>query len=128
MTGHPTQGLDDVVHQRVRLGVMTILTEVSRAEFKVVQDTLGVTAGNLSSHLRILENAGYVHIDKGYEVRRPRTWVSATQAGRHAFMREMTTLNEIVQAGAAQASRAAQQHPRTAPGTRLSAPLPEASA
>src|SRR6266480_4208482 len=74
---HPTNGLDDTVHQRHRLGILTITAE-ARAEFGYLRGALGLTPGNLSRHLTVLEEAGLVQVEKGYQGRRPRTWVRIT--------------------------------------------------
>lgn len=92
---HPTNGLDDVVHQRHRLGVLTITAE-ARAEFGYLRDALTVTPGNLSRHLTVLEEAGLVRVEKGYEGRRPRTWVRITGKGRTALAAELAALTELV--------------------------------
>ncbi len=92
---HPTNGLDDVVHQRHRLGVLTITAE-ARADFSYLKDTLGLTAGNLSRHLTVLEDAGLIKVDKGYEGRRPRTWVRITRRGRAALAAELAALTELL--------------------------------
>jgi DNA-binding MarR family transcriptional regulator len=85
MTGepdqHPVNGLNDVVHQRVRLGILTVAHQARRVEFGFLRTALGRTAGHLSQHLAVLEKAGLVHIEKGYEGRRARTWLSLTPAG-----------------------------------------------
>jgi DNA-binding MarR family transcriptional regulator len=93
---HPTNGLDDTVHQRHRLGVLTITAEARRADFGYLRDALGLTPGNLSRHLMVLEEAGLVQVEKGYEGRRPRTWVRITRTGRTALAAELSTLNELV--------------------------------
>lgn len=93
---HPTQRLDDVVHQRVRLGVLALLTEARRADFTYLRDALGLTDGNLARHLRVLEDAGYVVSDKVFEGGRSRTWVAATTSGRLAFEAELQVLRELV--------------------------------
>ena len=85
MTDHPTTGLDDVVHQRVRLGILTIAHQARRAEFGFLRTTLELTAGNLGQHLTVLEKAGLINIEKGYEGRRPRTWINLTPAGDQAL-------------------------------------------
>ena len=64
---HPTRGLDDTVHQRHRLGVLTITAEAQRADFGYLRDALGLTPGNLSRHLMVLEEAGLIQVEKGYE-------------------------------------------------------------
>jgi DNA-binding transcriptional ArsR family regulator len=92
---HPTNGLDDTVHQRHRLGILTITAE-ARAEFGYLRGALDLTPGNLSRHLTVLEEAGLVHVDKGYQGRRPRTWVRITGRGRAALASELATLTELV--------------------------------
>jgi DNA-binding HxlR family transcriptional regulator len=92
---HPTNGLDDIVHQRHRLGILTITAE-ARADFGYLRDALGLTAGNLSRHLTVLEEAGLIQVEKGYAGRRPRTWVRITSAGRAALAAEVDALAELV--------------------------------
>jgi predicted ArsR family transcriptional regulator len=92
---HPTNGLDDTVHQRHRLGILTITAE-ARAEFGYLRGVLGLTPGNLSRHLTVLEEAGLVQVEKGYQGRRPRTWVRITGRGRDALAAELATLTELV--------------------------------
>ncbi len=94
--GHPSQRLDDTVHQRVRLGTLAVLTEAHQADFGFLKDALGLTDGNLSRHLQVLEEAGYVKIAKTFEGRRPRTWVSCTKSGRAAFAAEVAALRELL--------------------------------
>ena len=93
---HPTRHLDDTVHQRVRLGILAVLAEARRADFNYLRDTLELTDGNLSRHLQILEQAGYVRIDKTFEGRRPRTWAAATQRGRAALDTELVALRALL--------------------------------
>jgi DNA-binding MarR family transcriptional regulator len=96
MTDHPTNGLDEIVHQRHRLGILTIAAEASRAEFGYLREALDLTPGNLSRHLTVLEEAGMVEVEKGYEGRRPRTWVSITRKGRSALAAELDALTKLV--------------------------------
>lgn len=93
---HPSQRLDDVIHQRVRLGILTVLTETAFADFTFLKETLGVTDGNLSRHLSVLEEAGYVDITKGYQGKRPHTTVSATKQGRAALVDHLASLRELI--------------------------------
>lgn len=96
MTDHPANGLDDVVHQRVRLGILTIAHQARRVEFGFLRTTLDLTAGNLGQHLTVLEKAGLINIEKGYEGRRPRTWVNLTPAGDQALREEITHLKRLI--------------------------------
>jgi DNA-binding MarR family transcriptional regulator len=93
---HPTNALDETVHQRHRLGILTITAEAKSADFGYLRDALGLTAGNLSRHLTVLEDAGLVQVTKGYEGRRPRTWVQITSAGRSALASELAALTELL--------------------------------
>jgi DNA-binding MarR family transcriptional regulator len=72
---HPALRLDDIVHQRVRLGILAVLTEASRADFAFLRDSLDLTDGNLSRHIAVLEEAGLVKVKKGFEDKRSQTWV-----------------------------------------------------
>jgi DNA-binding MarR family transcriptional regulator len=93
---HPTNGLDETVHQRHRLGILTITAEADSADFGYLRQALDLTAGNLSRHLTVLEDAGLVQVSKGYEGRRPRTWVKITTDGRTALTAEIAALTELV--------------------------------
>jgi DNA-binding MarR family transcriptional regulator len=93
---HPTADLDEVVHQRVRLGILAVLGEADRATFTYLRKTLDTTDGNLSRHLAVLREAGLVELDKGYERSRPRTWVRATAKGRETLAAELRTLRDLV--------------------------------
>lgn len=97
MSDHPTNGLDDIVHQRVRLGIMAIAHQGRRVEFGFLRTTLQLTTGNLGQHLTVLEKAELIQIEKGYEGKRPRTWVTLTAAGQTALRDEITHLKQLVQ-------------------------------
>jgi DNA-binding MarR family transcriptional regulator len=125
---HPANGLDDVVHQRVRLGILAIAREARRVEFGFLRTSLELTAGNLSQHLAVLEKAGLVGIEKGYAGKRGRTWIHLTPAGKHALHHEITQLkhliNQIEQTAAASPAGSdarPQPQPATAPATGTSA-------
>jgi DNA-binding MarR family transcriptional regulator len=93
---HPALALDDTVHQRVRLGILTILSETQECRFATLRDELGLTDGNLNRHLRVLEEAQLLQVTKGYEGRRPVTWLKLTRRGREALRRELAALEELV--------------------------------
>jgi DNA-binding MarR family transcriptional regulator len=93
---HPALRLDDTVHQRVRLGILAVLSEARRADFGYLRDALELTDGNLSRHIAVLEQAGLVTVEKGFEGKRPRTWVQATRAGRAALKAELAALQELI--------------------------------
>ncbi|MFY9265368.1 MAG: transcriptional regulator [Solirubrobacterales bacterium] len=93
---HPTLQLDDTVHQRVRLGILAVLQETKRADFSSLRDVLGLSDGNLARHLDVLAQAGLVTIAKDLKGSRPRTWISATGAGRKALAAEVTALRRLI--------------------------------
>lgn len=91
--------LDDVIHGRVRLGVMAYLAEAEVADFTELKTLLEVTQGNLSVHLRKLEEAGYVSIDKSFLDRKPLTRVRMTESGRAAFAAYLDAIGRLVGGG-----------------------------
>ena len=93
---HPTTRLDPAIHQPARLGILTAAAETKRIDFVSLRDLLDLTDGNLSRHLSTLEDAGYITIEKTFDGRKPRTWVSATKAGRKALKEEIAALREII--------------------------------
>lgn len=88
--------LDDTVHQRSRLGILTILREAGEADFAFLKKTLGLTDGNLGRHLDVLATAGYIATRRGYDGRRSRTWVSLTPQGATALDLEVAALRAII--------------------------------
>lgn len=92
----PAAGLNEIVHQRHRLGILTIAARARQAEFGYLRETLALTSGNLSTHLTVLEEAGLVRVERGYQGRRARTWVSITRPGRAALAAEMAALAWLV--------------------------------
>ena len=95
--GHPADDIDEIVHQRHRLGVMVVLAEARRADFSYLKSVLELTDGNLGRHLKVLEEAGLVKIDKVFEEGRPRTWVTLTRAGRSALANELDSMQRLIE-------------------------------
>ncbi|GHJ40097.1 transcriptional regulator [Streptomyces sp. TS71-3] len=93
---HPTRSLDDTVHQRVRLGILTIAREADRVEFGFLKKQLALTDGNLSRHLKVLEDSDLITVEKGYAGRRPRTWIALTREGAQALNAELRALRALV--------------------------------
>ena len=89
--------IDDVIHGRLRLGVMAYLLSAQVADFNELKSRLATTDGNLSVHLRKLEGAGYVAIEKTYAGRKPLTRVTLTEAGRNAFIAYLDQLAALVE-------------------------------
>ena len=91
--------LDDLIHSRIRLAVMAVLASVERAEFTFLRDKVNATDGNLGSHLRKLEEAGYLHATKRFVDRKPLTDYALTASGRSAFRAYLAQLESLVAAG-----------------------------
>lgn len=88
--------IDDVIHGRIRLGIMAYLANADVADFNELKDALDATQGNLSVHLRKLEDAGYVKIEKGYLGRKPLTRARITASGRKAFAAYLDALGALM--------------------------------
>ncbi len=85
MAGFDVETIDEVIHGRMRLGIMAYLAHAEAADFTELKAALKATQGNLSIHLRKLEDAGYIAIDKSFLNRKPLTQARLTPAGRKAF-------------------------------------------
>jgi DNA-binding MarR family transcriptional regulator len=88
--------LDDVIHGRLRLGVMAYLSTAERADFNTLKAKLAATDGNLSVHLKKLEEAGYVQIEKRFVGKKPLTEAVLTDQGRTAFVRYLDAMRALV--------------------------------
>lgn len=78
--------IDDVIHGRIRLGIMAYLSGADTADFNTLKTRLQTTDGNLSVHLRKLEEAGFVAVTKSFIGRKPLTQARLTEEGRAAFV------------------------------------------
>lgn len=88
--------IDEVIHGRLRLGVMAYLSTAGTADFNSLKTRLQATDGNLSVHLRKLEEAGYVSIDKSFVAKKPLTTVTLTEPGRAAFIGYLDAMARLV--------------------------------
>ena len=91
--------LNETIHQPVRLRVMAALVALeagTEVDFTYLRDLLQVTDGNLGSHLRKLEEAGYITINKTFVDRKPRTFITASDAGRKVFQEHVRALEAII--------------------------------
>jgi|TARA_R110000744_G_scaffold1843_13_gene7175 DNA-binding HxlR family transcriptional regulator len=88
--------IDDVIHGRLRLGIMTYLADAEVADFNELKAALDATQGNLSVHLRKLESAGFVAIEKSFIGRKPLTRVRITKAGRTAFRAYVQAIADLL--------------------------------
>jgi DNA-binding MarR family transcriptional regulator len=91
--------LNETIHQPVRLRIMAALVTLeptNEVDFTYLRDLLEVTDGNLGAHLRKLEEAGYISVNKVFMERKPHTYVSATAAGRKVFQEHVAALESIL--------------------------------
>ena len=88
--------IDDLIHSRLRLGIMAYLADAEVADFTELKAVLEATQGNLSIQLRKLEDAGYVSIEKTHIARKSRSRVRLTEAGRGAFADYLKALENLV--------------------------------
>ncbi len=88
--------IDDVIHGRVRLGIMAYLADAEVADFTELKALLAATQGNLSIHLRKLEDAGYIAIEKSFLARKPLTRARITPAGRRAFAAYLDAMAKLI--------------------------------
>ncbi len=86
------QQLDEFLHSRIRLAIMSVLATVNEIEFNVLKKEVNTTDGNLSIHLKKLEERKYVSIKKGYAGRKPLTTASITEEGINALENYFRTL------------------------------------
>lgn len=96
MNAEPFLKLDRVIHEKGRLALMSMLAATAELSFTEMRDALGMTDGNLTSHIRALQQEGYVSVAKSYQNRRPLTTCSLTAAGRKAFAEYIDLLEKIV--------------------------------
>ena len=91
------EGLDRVIHERARLGVLTSLVSHPKGlSFVDLKELCALTDGNLSRHLKVLEEGGLVEIVKGHDGNRPQTLCRLTNSGRKRFLEYLTTLEQVV--------------------------------
>jgi DNA-binding MarR family transcriptional regulator len=98
------EGLDRVLHERARLGVLTSLVAHPKGlVFSGLRRLCGLTDGNLSRHLQVLQEAGVVEVIKGFERNRPQTLCRITPDGRRRFLEYLAVLDQVVRDAAAAA-------------------------
>jgi DNA-binding MarR family transcriptional regulator len=93
----PFLQLDRVIHEKGRLAIMSMLAATPELSFTELRDTLGMTDGNINTHIRTLQEAGYIAVSKSYEKNRPLTTCSLTTAGKKAFAGYIDLLEQILQ-------------------------------
>ncbi len=97
MNAKPFQQIDRVIHEKGRMGIMSMLAASAELSFIELRDTLDMTDGNLTTHIRTLQQAGYVVVSKSYHNNRPHTTCGLTVEGRKAFGKYVGLLEKIVQ-------------------------------
>ena len=97
MNPEPFLQLDRVIHEKGRLAIMSMLAASPELAFTELRDALSMTDGNLTTHIRTLQEAGYVSVSKSYANNRPLTTCSLTAAGKKAFAGYIDLLEQILQ-------------------------------
>ena len=96
MNPEPFLQLDRVIHEKGRLTIMSMLAASPELSFTELRDALGMTDGNLTTHIRALQQEGYVSVAKSYQNNRPLTTCALTVTGRKAFAEYINLLEKIV--------------------------------
>jgi DNA-binding MarR family transcriptional regulator len=92
----PFLQLDRAIHEKGRLGIMSMLAASPELSFTELRDALEMTDGNLTTHIKVLQQEGYVAVAKSFQNNRPLTTCSLTAAGRKAFAEYINLLEKIV--------------------------------
>jgi len=90
------QQLDDIIHSRIRLAIMALLITVDEADFVFIKEKVNATDGNLSVHLKKLEDASYILVKKEFVDRKPRTVYSLSKKGKNAFETYLEQLEKMI--------------------------------
>lgn len=93
---HPITKLQKIFESRIRLGIMSALMVNETLDFNALKELLGLTDGNLASHLKALENKRVIVVSKQFIGRKPRTTYEATGRGRDLFRKHLEALEELI--------------------------------
>ena len=96
MNPEPFLQLDRVIHEKGRLAIMSLLAATPQLSFTELRDTLNMTDGNLTAHMRTLQESGYVSVTKEFQSGRPLTTFTLTAAGKKAFTSYIDLLEQII--------------------------------
>ncbi|MBC3538229.1 winged helix-turn-helix domain-containing protein [Rufibacter sediminis] len=88
--------MDKAFESKARLGIMSVLLVQEKVEFAKLRETLHLTDGNLASHLRALEEAAYLRVEKQFVDRKPNTTYAATSTGKQAFQQHLNALEKLI--------------------------------
>ena len=97
MNPEPFLQLDRVIHEKGRLAIMSMLAATPELSFTEMRDALDMTDGNLTTHIRTLQESGYISITKSFQNNRPLTTCSLTASGKKAFTNYINLLEQIIQ-------------------------------
>jgi DNA-binding MarR family transcriptional regulator len=112
------EGLDRVIHEKARLGVLTSLVAHPKGlVFGDLKELCGLTDGNLSRHLQVLEEAGLIAIEKGYDRNRPQTLCRITDNGRQRYLDYLKVLEQVVHDAASAAKAGSARDALSGPGS-----------
>jgi DNA-binding MarR family transcriptional regulator len=92
----PFLQIDRVIHEKGRLAIMSMLAASPALSFTELRDTLGMTDGNITTHIRTLQEAGYLSVTKSFQNNRPLTTCALTAAGKKAFTHYIDLLERII--------------------------------
>lgn len=90
------QQLNEIIHSRIRLAIMSVLISLEEADFKFLKEKVNTTDGNLSVHLKKLEDAGYTKVKKEFLDRKPVSTYSLTEKGKDAFELYIKKLEDLI--------------------------------
>jgi DNA-binding MarR family transcriptional regulator len=93
---NPFEHLDKVLEHRVRLQIMSVLITDTISDFNALKEVLGVTDGNLASHIKALEREKYISVSKMFIDRKPHTKYKISEKGRNAFRKHLDALEALV--------------------------------
>jgi DNA-binding transcriptional ArsR family regulator len=94
---HAYEGLDRAIHEKARLGIMTcLLTHKDGLSFNDIKELCALTDGNLSRHIKVLEDEKLVEVEKGYEGKKPKTLCRLSKEGRKRFLEYLEELEKVV--------------------------------
>ncbi len=96
MNPEPFLQLDRVIHEKGRLAIMSMLAATPELSFTELRDSLSMTDGNLTTHIRTLQEAGYLSVTKSFQNKRPLTTVRLTSTGQTAFANYINLLEQII--------------------------------
>ncbi|NOR46418.1 MAG: transcriptional regulator [Candidatus Delongbacteria bacterium] len=88
--------LDDIIHSRIRLAIMSVLISVEEADFNFIKQNVKATDGNLSVHIKKIETAGYISVEKLFVDRKPLTKYKLTKKGKEAFKKYVERLERML--------------------------------